>query len=111
VAPPSQSDPLASIDPVIHAPARLRLIAQLYVVDSADATFLVNATGLTWGNLATHLRKLEDHGYVTITKGYRGRKPHTAIALTNEGRDAFDNYRTTITAALRDLPNRRVRGC
>ena len=47
----SQPDPLADIDPVIHAPARLRLIAQLYVVESADATFLVNATGLTWGNL------------------------------------------------------------
>jgi DNA-binding MarR family transcriptional regulator len=100
----SQSDPLANIDPVIHAPARLRLIAQLYVVDSADATFLVNATGLTWGNLATHLRKLEDHGYVTITKGFLGRKPHTVISLSDAGRDAFRKYRTTITAALEDLP-------
>lgn len=105
MATPSQSDPLASIDPVIHAPARLRLVAQLYVVDSADATFLVNATGLTWGNLATHLRKLEDHSYVTITKGYRGRKPHTVISLTDQGRDAFHTYRTTITAALEDLPD------
>lgn len=105
MATPSQPDPLASIDPVIHAPARLRLVAQLYVVDSADATFLVNATGLTWGNLATHLRKLENRGYVTINKGYRGRKPHTVIALTDEGRNAFHVYRTTITAALEDLPD------
>jgi DNA-binding MarR family transcriptional regulator len=104
MATPSQSDPLANIDAVIHAPARLRLVAQLYVVDSADATFLVNATGLTWGNLATHLRKLEDRGYVTINKGYRGRKPNTVIALTDEGRGAFDTYRTTITAALGDIP-------
>ncbi len=100
-----QPDPLANIDPVIHAPARLRLMAQLYVVDSADATFLLNATGLSWGNLATHLRKLEERGYVTITKGYQGRKPHTVIALTDEGRDAFHTYRTAITTALDDLPN------
>ena len=99
-----RSDPLANIDPVIHAPARLRLMKQLYVVDSADATFLLNATGLSWGNLATHLRKLEDRGYVTVTKGYRGRKPQTVIALTDEGRDAFRSYRITMTEALEDLP-------
>ena len=101
----SQPDPLADIDPVIHAPARLRLIAQLYVVESADATFLVNATGLTWGNLATHLRRLEDRGYVSVTKGYRGRKPNTVIALTDQGREAFHSYRATITNALSELPD------
>jgi len=99
------SDRFAEIDPVIHAPARLQLIAQLSVVDAADATFLVNATGLTWGNLATHIRKLEDHGYVTIDKGYRGRKPHTVVSLTDQGRAAFHTYRTLITEALNDLPD------
>ncbi len=99
----SPADPFAAIDPVIHAPARLRLIAQLSVVDAADATFLVNATGLTWGNLATHLRKLEDHGYVRIDKGYRGRKPHTAVSLTEQGREAFQTYRTLIIEALNDI--------
>jgi DNA-binding transcriptional ArsR family regulator len=104
MVPDTESDPLANIDPVIHAPARLRIVAQLSVVDSADATFLVNATGLTWGNLATHLRKLEDHGYVDIHKGYRGRKPHTEVSLSDEGRTAFHRYRTLITEALNDLP-------
>jgi DNA-binding PadR family transcriptional regulator len=66
---------------------------------------LVNATGLTWGNLATHLRKLEDRGYVTVTKGYRGRKPRTVIALTDQGREAFHKYRATITTALGELPD------
>ena len=100
----NHGDPLSEIDPVIHAPARLRLIAQLYVVDAADATFLVNSTSLTWGNLATHLRKLEDNGYVTVNKGYRGRKPNTSISLTKSGRTAFQKYRTTIRAALDRLP-------
>jgi DNA-binding MarR family transcriptional regulator len=92
-----------TLDAVIHAPARLRLVTQLYVVDGADATFLVNATGLTWGNLATHLRKLEDAGYVRVDKGYKGRKPHTFVALTEEGRRAFRDYRAAITAALEDV--------
>ncbi len=103
MAPDSETDPFADIDPVIHAPARLRLVTQLSVVESADATFLVNATGLTWGNLASHLRRLEDHGYVNIDKGYRGRKPHTEVSLSDRGRAAFQRYREVITQAL-DLP-------
>lgn len=95
---------LADIDTVIHAPARLRLMTLLYVVESADATFLVNQTGLTWGNLATHLRKLEDSGYVTVKKGFRGRKPHTVISLSDQGREAFDLYRQAIREALDQLP-------
>ncbi len=92
--------PFADIDPLIHAPARLRLVTQLYVVAGADATFLVNATGLTWGNLATHLRKLEEAGYVEIEKGYKGRKPLTTVSLTRKGRAAFDRYRTAISDGL-----------
>jgi len=103
--PNHETDPLSNIDPIIHAPARLKLITQLYVVEEADATFLSNATGLTWGNLSTHLRKLEEHQYVTIDKEFRGRKPRTVISLTERGRAAFQAYRTTIQTALNDLPN------
>lgn len=105
MTPNNEADPLSSIDPVIHAPARLKLVTQLYVVEEADATFLSNATGLTWGNLSTHLRKLEEHQYVKIDKEFRGRKPHTVISLTDRGRTAFQQYRTTIQTALNDLPD------
>ena len=91
---------LAEIDPVLHAPARLRVVTQLYVLEAADATFLVNRTGLTWGNLSTHLSKLEARGYVAVEKGYRGRKPCTMIQLTAEGRDAFRRYRANIEHLL-----------
>jgi len=100
-----RTDPFSNIDPVIHAPARLKLITQLYVVEEADATFLSNATGLTWGNLSTHLRKLEDHEYIKINKEFRGRRPRTVISLTERGRTAFQRYRTTIQTALNDLPS------
>jgi DNA-binding MarR family transcriptional regulator len=104
---PPSTDHFAELDQIIHVPARLRLVTQLYVVESADATLLVNTTGLTWGNLATHLRKLEESGYVIINKGYQGRKPHTVIALSTKGRQAFDTYRATMRAALDQLPDSR----
>ncbi len=96
----SQTDPLSRIDSVIHAPARLKVMTQLYVLEAADATFLVNRTGLTWGNLSTHLAKLEDSGYVALEKGYRGKKPCTMIHLTTKGRDAFRQYRADMQQVL-----------
>lgn len=95
---------LSGIDPVIHAPARLALVTQLYVVEAADATFLVNQTGLTWGNFSTHVARLEESGYVAVEKSFRGRKPHTMIRLTNEGRAAFRKYRSEVQRALGSLP-------
>jgi DNA-binding transcriptional ArsR family regulator len=56
--------PLADIDQVIHASARLMVLTYLYVVESADYVFLLRLTGLSWGNLSTHLTKLEEAGYI-----------------------------------------------
>ena len=92
------------IDPVIHSPGRLKIVLELYVLEAADATFLVNRTGLTWGNLSTHLGKLEESGYVAVEKGYDGKKPRTMIRLTDEGRAAFREYRARMRQALDELP-------
>lgn len=97
--------PLLAIDQVIHAPARLTLLSYLYVVDSADYTFLRSLTGLSWGNLATHLNKLEEAGYITIEKDFKGKKPHTSIHLTRQGRDAFREYKNSLQLVLNDLPD------
>ena len=99
-----EEGPLDRIDPVIHAPARLRIVTQLYVLEAADATFLVNQTGLTWGNLSTHLLKLEESGYVKVEKGFRGKRPCTMIRLTDEGRAAFRAYREAMREMLEALP-------
>jgi len=92
------------IDPIIHVPARLMIVRQLFVVDGADATFLMNRTGLTWGNLGSHLTKLEQAGYVEVEKRFRGKKPCTMIRLTEQGRAAFRQYRSTMQQTLSDLP-------
>ncbi|MCA9991387.1 MAG: transcriptional regulator [Ardenticatenaceae bacterium] len=105
----SQNDaelhPLAEIDQIIHAPARLMVLTYLYVVESADYVFLMRVTGLTWGNLSTHLARLEDAGYVRLEKSFQGRKPHTTISLTPHGRSAFRAYKKSMQQVLDDLPD------
>jgi DNA-binding MarR family transcriptional regulator len=100
----NDSLPLTEIDRLIHEPARLSIIVTLYVVESADYTFLMHQTGLTWGNLSSHLSKLEEAGYVVVEKTFVGKKPHTLAALTEAGRAAFRTYRAQIEGVLRDLP-------
>jgi DNA-binding transcriptional ArsR family regulator len=99
-----RSDQETAIDRVIHEPARLLITAHLYVVESADYVFLMQNTGLTWGNLSSHLSKLEDAGYVEITKEFVERKPHTMAQLTDVGRNAFNAYRRQMKALFEDLP-------
>ena len=97
--------PLADLDRIIHAPARLMVLTYLYVVESADYLFLMRLTGLTWGNLSSHLSKLEEAGYVEIVKEFRGKKPHTMIRLTEQGRAAFREYKHSMQQVLDDLPD------
>jgi DNA-binding MarR family transcriptional regulator len=90
------------LDPLIHAPARLRIIATLAALPDGDAlsfTRLQDMIGLTPGNLITHLRKLEDAGYIGTEKTGNGAASCTTVALTHQGRTALDTY----TTALRDL--------
>jgi DNA-binding MarR family transcriptional regulator len=82
----------ADIDKLIHEPARLILLAHLYVVEEADFLFLEQQTGMTRGNLSTHLSKLENGCLVEIEKGYVGKIPRTVIRMTDEGRKAFKQY-------------------
>jgi DNA-binding MarR family transcriptional regulator len=85
--------PLTAVDKVIHEPARLNIMAHLYVIDSADFLFMMRQTGLTFGNLSAHMSKLEEAGYIKIIKEFVGKKPHTMLKLTEKGRRAFDEYR------------------
>lgn len=80
-------------DRLIHQPSRLAIMAVLAGCESADFTYLLNATSLTKGTLSAHLSKLEEAGYVAITKSFKGKYPHTSAALTSKGRKAFKAYR------------------
>ena len=97
--------PIADIDPLVHAPARLMVMTYLYVVDSIDFVYLRRITGLSWGNLSTHLTKLEEGGYVKLEKTFLDKKPHTMISLTDEGRKAFRDYKDGMQEVLENLPD------
>ncbi len=90
------------LDPLIHVPARLRIVATLAALPEDDTllfTRLQDMIGLTPGNLITHLRKLEDAGYLQTEKSGNGQASRTSVAITRRGRTALESY----TAAIRDL--------
>ena len=106
--PPAEQD-LASLAPadvdrVIHEPARLTLMALLYVIQAADFTFLMAQTGLSWGNLSSHMSKLEAAGYIEVAKDFVERRPRTMLKLTAAGQEAFRSYRHMIKGVLDPLP-------
>jgi DNA-binding transcriptional ArsR family regulator len=95
--------PIADIDRLIHEPARLMILAILYVVESADFLFLMRQTGLTRGNLSSHISKLESAEYIDVKKEFVGKIPHTLLRLTARGREAFETYRQSMIGVLEDL--------
>ena len=91
------------LDPVIHAPARLRIVVTLSTLSTADDlsfSRLQDLIGLTPGNLITHLRKLEEAGYVTTVKSGAGVTARTGVSLTTGGRAALDRYMTALRQLL-----------
>jgi DNA-binding MarR family transcriptional regulator len=83
---------LAGLDKLVHEPARLAILTALSACSSADFLFLQRLTGLTKGNLSTHLSKLEEEGLVDIEKGYVGKRPNTLVRLTKKGRGAIERH-------------------
>lgn len=83
---------IGRIDDVIHGRVRLGIMAALSGVESADFTTLKTRLQTTDGNLSVHLRKLEEAGFVAVTKRFVGRKPLTEASMTEPGRRAFVAY-------------------
>jgi DNA-binding MarR family transcriptional regulator len=88
----TQNSLLNDIDRVVHEPARLKILSQLYLIESADFLFVMQQTGLTQGNLSSHMSKLEAAGYVEVRKEFADKRPRTLLRLTDDGRTAFDKY-------------------
>lgn len=101
----SQPDlsPIEQLDSAIHAPARLMILAYLAAVASADFTFLLTQTGLTRGNLSTHISRLEEAGYVEVKKEFIDRIPRTLYKLTGSGRKAIAQYRENMRQVIDNL--------
>ncbi|WP_375770617.1 transcriptional regulator [Archangium gephyra] len=83
---------LAALDRLVHEPARLALLTALTSCESADFLYLQRLTGLSKGNLSSHLSKLEEAGLVTVEKQFKGKTPLTRIAVTRPGREAVERH-------------------
>ncbi|MCO6436902.1 MAG: transcriptional regulator [Phycisphaerae bacterium] len=94
---------IAALDKVLHEPGRLGVVACLYVVKDADFVFLQSQTDMTVGNLSSHLKRLEQAGYVAVKKEFVDAKPRTVLSLTKSGRTAFDRYIETLKVMLRAI--------
>jgi DNA-binding MarR family transcriptional regulator len=86
-----EPDELA-LDRLVHEPGRLAILTVLSSVRDADFVFLQRATGLTKGNLSSHLTKLETAGLVEIEKRFVRKKPNTSVALTAPGRERIARH-------------------
>ncbi len=90
------------INHLVHEPVRLKILAYLSIVESADFVFLVSRIGLTMGNLSAHVSKLVEAGYIKVKKEFKDNRPHTMILLTDEGRQAYTNYREEMLQLLQE---------
>jgi DNA-binding MarR family transcriptional regulator len=89
------------IDKIIHEPGRLMILLHLSMVEKADFVYLMKRTGLSKGNLSTHLSKLEEARYIIIEKDFIEKIPRTLLSLTEKGKIAFASYRDTILQLLK----------
>lgn len=91
---------IMNIDRLVHSPARLSILTYLSVVEEGDAVYLLNQTGLTWGNLSANVTRLQEAGYIEVVKEFKDKKPHTLLKLTDRGRKAFQGYQNKMKGLL-----------
>lgn len=89
-----------NLDAIFHSRIRLAVVSALVKGGTLDFNELKSLIGATEGNLATHLRKLEDSEYVWMEKGFRGRRPRTTYTLTDSGRKGFESYVEVLASFL-----------
>lgn len=80
------------LNPLLHSELRLAIISLLMDVEEADFPYVKEQTGATSGNLSVQIGKLEEAGYISVEKTFRGKRPATICRMTDKGREAFENY-------------------
>jgi DNA-binding MarR family transcriptional regulator len=92
---------VSELDPMLHERGRLAIVSVLAAVEAMPFTELRDALEMTDGNLSVHLQKLEEKGYLTISKSFLGKRPHTTCKLTKAGQKAFAQYLDHLEAIVR----------
>ena len=93
-----------ALDRLVHEPARLLILAVLSGAKAVEFGFLEQMSGLSKGNLSSHMSKLEAGGLIAVKKSFRGKRPLTRVAITGQGRDALERYRRQIAELIKSAP-------
>ncbi len=99
-SPPEALQLLLEVDRLVHEPARLAILTVLSAAEEVQFTFLEQVLGLTRGNLSSHVSKLEEAGYLTVTKTFEVRTPVTRYRITPRGKRALEEYRGQMLRSL-----------
>ena len=91
---------MKELDPLLHSQLRLAVMSILMNVDEADFVYLKEKNESTAGNLSVQIEKLSSAGYIAVEKGFQGRKPRTVCRITDQGRQAFEEYVNAIKTYL-----------
>ncbi|BFI96461.1 MAG: hypothetical protein RSP_19710 [Rhodanobacter sp.] len=102
---PSRIGAVLALDRLIHEPARLLILAVLVNAKEVEFGFLEQLSGLSKGNLSSHMSKLEAAGLVEVKKSFRGKRPLTELRITAVGRKALGDYRQSLAMVMQELPS------
>ncbi len=80
------------LDPLLHSQLRLSIVSTLMTVDEANFNFIKETTNATSGNISIQIKKLQEAGYIKVKKSFKNNYPNTTISITDNGREAFENY-------------------
>lgn len=94
---------LKPLNPLLHGELRLGIMSILLAAEEADFVYLREQTGATAGNLSVQLEKLAQAGYITVEKGFQGKRPRTICRLTDAGREALAEYVETLRSYIGTL--------
>ncbi|MBD8874035.1 transcriptional regulator [Rhodanobacter sp. DHB23] len=101
---PSRIGAVMALDRLVHEPARLLILAVLVNAREVEFGFLEQVSGLSKGNLSSHVGKLEAGGLVEVKKSFRGKRPLTELRITAAGRKALADYRQSLAMVVQELP-------
>jgi DNA-binding MarR family transcriptional regulator len=99
-------EPFLQLDRVIHEKGRLAIMSMLAASPELSFTETRDALNMTDGNLTTHIRTLQEAGYVSVTKSFQNNRPHTTCSLTAAGRKAFTNYINLLETIIQQTKNK-----
>lgn len=102
---PSRLGEVMALDRLVHEPARLLILAVLSGAKEVEFGFLEQMSGLSKGNLSSHMSKLEAGGLIEVKKSFRGKRPLTELCITPAGRRALAAYRRQLAAVMQELPD------